>query len=838
MNRREEAASLSRWDRLDRPLAPVSAVQREVLASLNASLSSESSSKPRSDKDEERVLLVEETDRTSVVSGESSSLLLGAASMFPAGKELSEGRRSLESGHAFLEWVHDVEKSLQHTEDASYRRYLKRLDSRIQETEELKSQVTSCLDILKHLEDQYKFVETKSNALHEACSHLIGKQEKLSTLSENVAKVLTYYTEADKISMKLSSPTVNVLSQQFMDILLKIDSCLTFINEHNGFRQNDVYKVKYQACLSRALSMIKTFFSNSLEKTMGSINSEDGKSEKTLTVFYGKFRALAPRVSPILQQVEARTSKGYVSQGVGAPSPLWQAYESILWDIQGLYFASRNRLLLPSIMSTLTYLSSKHVKDHCGLMRAGYSFMLHICDDEYNLYHCFFKSNCSLLKDFLESLSQVLYDHLRPLIIHLQHLETLSEITGILRSEITNGSKTYAHLFDSFHKVMSQLLQDVQERLVYRAYIYIQTDISGYIPAKGDLAYPEKLEMMRSIAASLSSNDEENRRQRKLSTSSAVSSASMEVANINLKSSPADLHGMWYPPLRRTLLCLSKLYRCLERGIFQGISQEALSACINSISEARTLISQTPNKSPLDGQLFEIKHLLILREQIAPFQVDFTIKELSLDFSNLTSKAVKLLSNTKNFLEISSENALLAFMLEGATPDVKETCVNSRKEVDKRLKAACVSLIYHVTILSVGPLKTFLDKVEDFKKNSGDSHSVGKLRDQPWASAKDLQDKVSICQKQIKRHLPEVQKAMQLYLANSETEFILFRPIRNNISSTFISFCQLIKSEFTPDEVVIIACPTEEQISIIISSLQLRPTSCTPGPPANNKTPP
>lgn len=48
----------------------------------------------------------------------------------------------------------------------------------------------------------------------------------------------------------------------------------------------------------------------------------------------------------------------------------------------------------------------------------------------------------------------------------------------------------------AFDAVVKQMLEDVQERLVYRTHIYIQTDIIGYKPAPGDLAYPEKLEMM------------------------------------------------------------------------------------------------------------------------------------------------------------------------------------------------------------------------------------------------------------------------------------------------------------------------------------------------------
>lgn len=109
----------------------------------------------------------------------------------------------------------------------------------------------------------------------------------------------------------------------------------------------------------------------------------------------------------------------------------------------------------------------------------------------------------------------------------------------------------------------------------------------------------------------------------------------VEASSLQTSISPADLHGMWYPTVRRTLVCLSKLYRCIDvsvqfllvanlqspilkygtkccvqfflfcisyscvsccdlvffqRAVFQGLSQEALSACIQSLLKASDII--------------------------------------------------------------------------------------------------------------------------------------------------------------------------------------------------------------------------------------------------------
>lgn len=128
-----------------------------------------------------------------------------------------------------------------------------------------------------------------------------------------------------------------------------------------------------------------------------------------------------------------------------------------------------------------------------------------------------------------------MYDTLRPYIIHINHLETLAEICGILRIEMLdehvqhhgkfsfgrwnqvfavisrmNTKINFVLIFylkkligniagdslEAFGTICLQLLQDVQERLVFRAHLYLQSDILNYKPSGGDLAYPEKLEMM------------------------------------------------------------------------------------------------------------------------------------------------------------------------------------------------------------------------------------------------------------------------------------------------------------------------------------------------------
>lgn len=62
------------------------------------------------------------------------------------------------------------------------------------------------------------------------------------------------------------------------------------------------------------------------------------------------------------------------------------------------------------------------------------------------------------------------------------------------------------------------------------------------------------------------------------------------------------------------------------------------------------------------------------------------------------------------------------------------------------------------------------------EKGAGVSQPL--LRHQPFASPEQIGAVVQDTQRQIKNKLQQIQRSMQLYLANRETELILYRPIK------------------------------------------------------------
>ncbi|KAF3825818.1 hypothetical protein GH733_006645, partial [Mirounga leonina] len=626
--------------------------------------------------------------------------------------ELKAAAENLPVPAEFFSWFAKLQTQMDQDEETKYRQMRDYLSGFQEQCDAILNDVNSALQHLESLQKQYLFVSNKTGTLHEACEQLLKEQSELVDLAENIQQKLSYFNELETINTKLNSPTLSVNSEGFIPMLAKLDDCITYISSHPNFKDYPVYLLKFKQCLSKALHLMKTYTVNTLQNLTNQLLKRDPASvpnaDNAFTLFYVKFRAAAPKVRTLIEQIEQRSEK------------------------------------IPD--------------------------------------------------ELLEKLCVSLYDVFRPLIIHVIHLETLSELCGILKNEVLEDHvQNNAEQLGAFAAGVKQMLEDVQERLVYRTHIYIQTDITGYKPAPGDLAYPDKLVMMEQIAQSL--KDE----QKKVPSEASFSDVRLEETESNnlrksVKSILSPMFGL----------------NINKRAVFQGLSQEALSACIHSLLGASESISK--NKTQIDGQLFLIKHLLILREQIAPFHTEFTIKEISLDLKKTRDAAFKILNpmTVPRFFRLNSNNALIEFLLEG-TPEIREHYLDSKKDVDRHLKSACEQFIQQQTKLFVEQLEEFLTKVSALKTMASQGGPKYTLSQQPWAQPAKVSDLVASAYKTIKAKLPLTLRSMSLYLSNKDTEFILFKPVRNNIQQVFQKFHVLLKEEFSPEDVQIIACPSMEQ---------------------------
>ena len=86
-------------------------------------------------------------------------------------------------------------------------------------------------------------------------------------------------------------------------------------------------------------------------------------------------------------------------------------------------------------------------------------------------------------------------------------------------------------------------------------------------------------------------------------------------------------------------------------------------------------------KTLADGQLFLIKHLIILKEQIVAFDIEFVRPDVNIDFSALTGTFWELREKG-----IFSSEGIIKLVKGAAMPKVVENMLDAKVELDARLR--------------------------------------------------------------------------------------------------------------------------------------------------------
>ncbi|KAG0208884.1 Golgi transport complex subunit 3 [Mortierella sp. GBA30] len=733
----------------------------------------------------------------------------------------------IETTQQFLDWFSGIEGKMERDQEDVYRNYLTVVLLYKEACDGFLKQIDETSQCFESLEGHYAFVEEKTRALQLACEKLLQEQTSLQTLANTMASKLSYFHQLEAVTRLFNTPGEDIcLRPEFAPMLSKLDECLDYVQQNLNYRDSELYQMRFRQCMTRGMTLIKMHLITKLRALGAEVASKKptlakGESIKPATataLFYVKFRAIAPPLRSLVAELEKRC----VSH---------KEYNSLLNDCYNCYFSVRQQHLSSMIVSMIQEMGPSQ-KDKLKFARNGLAYLTSVCMEEYSLFYNFFNTGEDELYGYLDTLIGYLYDYLRPRIIHENKIDILSElcvVMNIQQSDIPIDETS--HL--AFGYLIRNMLQDTQHRLVYRAQAFIRSEIQSYKPTPNALDYPARLQAPPpvSVGAEALAGSASSQHIHRPSDAESIAESISEVPSPTASlagsitggyfSSPtlqqfdesAEMYQGWYPTLQKTLWLLTKIYKCVEQTVFDDLSQEALSKCLVSLNQAATTIKET--KDQVDGHLFLIKHLLILKEQIAPFEGNFVHSTKEVDFSRMTDAITTLFRDRTNLFSFGSWFGAVS---QTITPTLVDSYLDARQEIDRDLKLVCETFILEMGKSAVHSLAEFMNKVAGFRiradveaaqREQSPSSSVGSnsgltrrspmlLKDKPFARPEELARIMTDFKETVPPRIQWTVRKLSMYLKDPNTEMILMRPIQSFILESYQSFYDTIMYEYDP----------------------------------------
>ena len=286
-------------------------------------------------------------------------------------------------------------------------------------------------------------------------------------------------------------------------------------------------------------------------------------------LLYAKFRVGASELKEVAQEIRKR-----IVLSAGAEAGQEPEYQSLMNELYTSYSTIRGKLVIPLVRKQIAEISMAPgtSKELVSFARSGTGFIKGICSDEYGLWHEWFEGEDGLY-DFLESVCEPLYDHLRPRIIRENQLVKLCELCTLFQTRYMHDHDEEVEQVDTnqvdFSVLIHPALQDAQTRLVFRTQAILRDEIENFRPKPGDLDYPSRT---RRVSLSGTKSQTPALSGRKDSVAEPLTPMPKTPMVVEESDSPNGRWGFdteavfegWYPTLRKAIWLLSRIYRLVN----------------------------------------------------------------------------------------------------------------------------------------------------------------------------------------------------------------------------------------------------------------------------------
>jgi conserved oligomeric Golgi complex subunit 3 len=605
---------------------------------------------------------------------------------------------------------------------------------------------------------------------------LLVEQRQNEASADAIRNNLKYYEPLERITRRLNAPGAGniVRSQAFSEMLVQLDECIDYMQTHSKQKEAETYRSRYRLLLTRALTLVRTQFVGSVRETTAEVAkriADKQLNDTTMSaLLYAKFRVGSADMKELGLEIQKRANPP-----ADAEPGTEGEYQSLMNELHTSFAASRGRLVIPLVRAKLTEIAQapSTSKDLVAFARSSISYIRGICLDEFDLWGEWFHGQRGLY-DFLESICEPLYDHLRPRIIHELKLPKLCQLCTLLQTRYMNEGDDEYEPPDmnelDFAQLIEPALEDTQSRIVFRTQAILHDEIENLKPKPNDLDYPNLLKSKniqisgRKASNSISSPPEPSNDLE--STEDRWPLSSTTTTNL---STP-------YPTLTRAISLLSLIYRLLNPAIFDDLAHRVVHATTHSLIHASVLLKTQkkppPTTHPPDANstthLFLLTHLLLLKSRIVAFDIEFSPHpDVTFDFTNLTNTFAELhaerggLFNPLNLVRLVGRGRDLL-------PRVVENMLDAKVELDGRLR----QVIADFTAAEAGKMTAFLTR--DKRIMDAQSDKARKL--------------VVDMRSAVQREVPLLRSRLDLWIADARTRETLLMAVREAVVAAYEEF--------------------------------------------------
>lgn len=183
-------------------------------------------------------------------------------------------------------------------------------------------------------------------------------------MTEAIAQHLQYFQELESATRMLNHPGESlVLQVDFLYMVERVDLCIEYFKQHvrnlplsspfvclsqhrqKNFRESDLYLLRFQQCMTRAMTLIKMYFVGSLRALTTDISrrlsEKDVSSTAQQHLLYTRFMSVSAQVTPLLSEFERRVQTH--------PEEL----STLLTECHAAYFTARKSLLVNRLISEI-----------------------------------------------------------------------------------------------------------------------------------------------------------------------------------------------------------------------------------------------------------------------------------------------------------------------------------------------------------------------------------------------------------------------------------------------------------------------------------------------------